>query len=160
MDEAKPRRNWLLIVSLCLNVALIGGIAVVAWRVAHFDLFTGSGGPLAPRTVMAQFPDREPAIEKIIAAHQARLADLRHSAATARRDVFRLFASPDYTPERMASALDAVATADVAIEREAVVMENESLATLSPAQRQTLVERVKARNRSWLFRMFRRQGAR
>jgi len=160
MDEAKPRRNWLLILSLCLNVALVGGIAVVAWRIGHFDIFTGSGGPLAPRTVMAQFPDREPAIETIIAAHQARLADLRHNAATTRRDVFRLFASPDYTPQKMATALDAVATADVAIEREAIVMENESLATLSPAQRQALVERIKARNRSWLFRMFRRQGGR
>ena len=156
MDETRPRRSWLLIVSLCLNVALIGGIAVVAWRIGQFDIFTGSGGPMAPRSVMAEFPDRQPAIEKVIAAHHDKLADLRHSAVVARRDVFRLFASPGYTPQKMASALDSVATADVAIEREAIVMENESLATLSPAQRQALVERIKARNRSWFFRMFRR----
>ncbi len=160
MDETKPRRNWLLVLSLCLNVALIAAIAVVVWRIGHFDIFSGSGGPMAPRSVMAQFPDREPAIEKIIAAHQAKLADLRHTAAMARRDVFRLFASPGYTPQKVGSALDAVATADVAIEREAIDMENESLATLSPAQRQALVERVKARNRSWFFRMLRRQGMR
>ncbi len=160
MDETKPRRSWLLIVSLCLNVALIAGIAVVAWRVGHFDIFAGSGGPLAPRSVMAEFPDREPAIEKIIAAHHDKLADLRHGAALARRDAFRQFAAPDYTPQKMASALDAVATADVAIEREAIVMENESLATLPPAQRQALVERIKARNRSWFFRMLKRNGVR
>jgi len=160
MDETKPRRSWLLIVSLCLNLALIGAIAVVVWRVAHFDIAAGSGGPLSPRAVVAEFPDREPAVQTIIAAHRARMTDLRHAAALSRREVFRVLAAPDYTPQKMATALDSVAAADAAVEREAVGMTGESLATLSPEQRQAMVERLKARNRSWFFRMLRRQGLR
>ncbi len=83
---------------------------------------------------------------------------MRRNAATARLDAFHLFGSPDYTPPKMASALDAVATADVAIEREAIVMENESLTTLSPAQRRALADRIGARSHSWFFRLFRRRA--
>ena len=36
----------------------------------------------------------------------------------------------------------------------------ESLAALTPAERQEMVERTKARNRSWFWRMFGRRAAR
>ncbi|MEI9988908.1 MAG: periplasmic heavy metal sensor [Rhizomicrobium sp.] len=156
MDETRPRRKWLLIVSLCLNVALIAGIAVVAWRIAHFDIAAGGGGPMSPRAVMAEFPDREGAIQRIVAAHRARIADLRRAAAQARREVFGAFAAPDYTLRKMAASLDAMAAADAAVEREAVALAGESLATLSPAQRQAMADRLKARDHSWFFRMLQR----
>ncbi len=158
MDE--PRRSWLLIVSLCVNMALIGAIAVVAWRVAHFDIAAGSGGPLSPRAVMAEFSDRQSTIQAVVAAHQDKMGALRRAAAQARREVFRELAAPDYAPQKMATALDAVAAADAAVEREAVAMTGESLATLSPDQRQAMADRLKARNRSWFFRMLRRHGLR
>jgi len=158
MDETKPRRNWLLIVSLCLNVALIGGIAVVVWRVSHLD--AGGSGPMSPRALMAEFPDRQPAIQKIIDAHRETIVGLRQDAAHARRDVFRELNAPDYAPQKMQTALNAMVVADTAVERQAVATAGETLATLSPAERQTLVDRIKARNRSWFYRMWRRQGRR
>ncbi|MEJ0026629.1 MAG: periplasmic heavy metal sensor [Rhizomicrobium sp.] len=159
MDETRPRRNWLLIASLCLNVALIAGVAVVAWRIAQFDIAVGSGGPMSPRAVMAQFPDRRDAIRAIVEAHRGRIVALRRDAAQARLAAFREFGAPDATPQKTAAALQSVAAADAAVEREAVDLAAESLATLSPAQRQALVARIETRSHSWFFRLFRR-GAR
>ncbi len=158
MAGTKPRRSWLLIVSLCLNVALVAAIAVVAWRVAHFDILVDAGGPLSPRAVMAAFPDRRPAIQAIIDTHRGRIAALRRGTARARYDAFRVFGAPDYTPEKMATALDGVVAADGALERDVVAASGASLATLSPAERQALAAHVEARDRSWFHRLWRRDG--
>jgi len=158
MDETRPRRSWLLIVSLCLNLALNGGIAVAVYRLAHPDMSVGGGGPLSPKSVMAAFPDRQPAIAQVIAAHQAKILELRRAAAVARRDAFRELADPDYAPQKMAAAFKTVAAADAALEVESIGMMNDSLATLTPAERQALVDRVRKRNRSWFFHMMRRRN--
>jgi hypothetical protein len=53
-----------------------------------------------------------------------------------------------------------VARADDALERENIAMMAESLAVLTPAERQEMVMRTKARSRSWFWRMFRPRPAR
>lgn len=147
MEAPRRRVSWLLVVSLCLNVALIAGIAVVVYRIAHPDLSVGSGGPLAPRSLIAQFPDDGAAIQRVIDAHSAKIQQLRHASATARRQAARLVASPGYTPQAMAAAFDRVVQADNALIRENVAMMNESLATLSPAERKALIDKLRRRGR-------------
>jgi hypothetical protein len=58
----------------------------------------------------------------------------------------------------MAAAFKTVAAADAALEVESIGMMNDSLATLTPAERQALVDRVRKRNRSWFFHMMRRRN--
>ena len=67
----RPRRSWLLIVSLCLNIALVPVIAAVVVRAMHRDTAIGSGGVLAPRSLMAALPAQSSAIQKVIDAHTA-----------------------------------------------------------------------------------------
>ncbi len=153
-----PRRNWLLIVSLCLNIALIPVIAAVVIRATHRDAQIGSGGVLAPRTLMSALPAEGRKIQKIIDAHTPKIRQLRQAAGAARRDAFNSLAAPDYTPDKLQAALDRVHAADAALENESIAMMGECLATLTPAERTAIVEKIKRRNRSWFFRMFRPRG--
>lgn len=157
MNEATPKRrvSWLLIVSLCLNIALVPVIAAVMIRALHRDTTIGSGGVLAPRSVQAAIPDERANIQKVIDAHSARITTLRAASVNARRQAFAALAAPDYTPAKMATALAAITTADTALETESVAMMGDSLATLTPAERSAMVEKVRKRNRFWLWRMLR-----
>ena len=153
---APPRRhNWLLIVSLCLNVVLVALIATAIVRIAHRPMPIGGGGVLAPRSIMAALPGASGPIQKVIDAHAAKIRALRMASVQARRAAFRELSAPDYSPQKLAAALEAVRAADSALEAESIAMMRDSLNTLSPADRQTMVERVRARNRAWWFRMFR-----
>ena len=151
----KRRVSWLLIVSLCLNIALVPVVAAVVIRALHRDTEVGSGGVLAPRSLIAALPDERVHIQKIIDVHTAKILELRKNSMFARRQAFDVLASSDYTPARMEAALAAVTVADAALETESVGMLNQSLAVLTPVERQAIVEKVRKRNRSWLFRMFR-----
>jgi uncharacterized membrane protein len=161
MDEPaapppKRRRSWLLIVSLCLNVALIAGIVLVVVRVAHRTAEIGaSGGALAPRALMTEVPAERAHIQAAIDAHAAKIRVLRQASLRTRREAWRVLSSPGYTPARMTAALGAVQSADAALETESIAMMNDSLATLTPSERQALVEKVRRRAGSWLFRLLR-----
>jgi Spy/CpxP family protein refolding chaperone len=155
-EPVQPRRrSWLLILSLCLNIALVPVIAAVVIRAMHVSTQIGSGGVLAPRSLMAALPDQSANIQKVIDAHTAKIRALRRDSVRTRMDAFALLGSPGYTPDRMSTAFAAITAADGALERESVAMLNDTLAVLTPAQRQAIVARVRRRNRSWLFRMFR-----
>jgi Spy/CpxP family protein refolding chaperone len=104
---------------------------------------------------MSAFPSDAGRIQKVIDAHTPRIKELRRAAVQARRASFRLLSAPDYTPAKMAAVLDALHTADTALEAESLAMMNDSLTVLTPDERAVLVEKIKRRNRSWLFRMFR-----
>jgi Spy/CpxP family protein refolding chaperone len=166
MSEAtplvKPRRgvNVLLIVSLCLNFALVPVIAAVVVRAMHRATEIGSGGILAPRSVMAAIPGEQTRIQKIIAAHAPRIRALRADSVRTRMDAFAALAAPDYSAGKFSAALNGVAAADGALERESIAMMAESLAALTPVERQAMVDKVKKRNRSWFWRMFRPRAAR
>jgi len=161
MVESPPRRrNILLIVSLCLNIALLPVIGAIVIRALHHDGAIGSGGILAPRSVMAALPGEQAPIQKVIAAHTAKLRALRLESLRTRRQAFAVLAAPDYTPDKFTRALDRVRIADSALESESIAMMAQSLATLTPAERRAIVEKVRQRNRSWLFRVFRPRAAR
>jgi uncharacterized membrane protein len=151
----RPRRSWLLIVSLCLNIALVPVIAAVVVRAMHRDTAIGSGGVLAPRSLMTALPAQSGAIQKVIDAHTAKIRGLREASLRARRQAFALLASPGYTPEKMSAALQAITAADTALETESIAMMGDSIARLTPAERQAIADKVRKRNNSWLFRMFR-----
>ena len=162
MSDAKPlppppprRRSWLLIVSLCLNIALIPVIAAVVVRATHRDTEIGSGGVLAPRTLMGALPAEAGAIQKVINAHTPKIRALRQDSAHARRDAFNSLAAPDYTPAKLQAALDRIHAADQALENESLAMMGDSIAVLTPAERAAIVDKIKRRNRSWFFRLFR-----
>jgi hypothetical protein len=151
----RRRRSWLLIVSLCLNLILVVLVATAALRAPMRPMpIGGGGGILAPRSIMAALPNAAGPVQKVIDAHEPKISALRMAAAHARREAFRELAAPDYTPQKLAAALEAVRVADGALEAESIAMMRDSLNTLSPADRQAMVERV--RNRSWWFRLFRR----
>jgi Spy/CpxP family protein refolding chaperone len=158
MSDAIPaqprRRSVLLIVSLCLNVILIPVIAVVMYHAAHRGNEIGSGGALSPRSVISAVPGERDRIETIITTHTPKVRALRAASAHARREAFATLLAPDYTAEKFRAALDAVANADSALERENIAMMAESLATLTAQERETMVSRTKMRNRFWLRRLF------
>jgi hypothetical protein len=153
-----PRRaRWLLIASLCLNVILVVLIAAALLRIPGRPLPIGSGGALAPRSIIAAVPGAAGPVGKVIDAHTPKIEALRAAAARARRDAFTELAAPDYTPQKLAAALEVVRVADSALEAESIAMMRDSLDTLSAADRQAMVERLKARNRSWWFHFLRRR---
>jgi uncharacterized membrane protein len=151
----RRRRSWLLIASLCLNIALIPVLAAVVIRATHRDTEIGTGGVLAPRSIMEALPDERRPIAGIIAAHTPKILALRKASGMTRWNAFKVLGAPDYTPAKLAAALDAVHAADAALEAESIAMMHDSLAVLTPEERLAMVEKVKRRNRSWLFRMFR-----
>ena len=106
-DSPRRRRSWLLIVSLGLNVMLIAAIVTVGWRIAHRDLRVGAGGPVAPRTLMARYPDAAPRLQAVVDAHTARIEVLRRASFAARRAALAELDSPRATPQSLARALDA-----------------------------------------------------
>jgi uncharacterized membrane protein len=149
-SPSAPRRaSVLLIVSLCLNVLLIPVIAVIIFRAAHHVNAVGSGGVLAPRSVMAEAPAQKDRIETIIARHEPKIRALRAAAADARREAFRTLGAPDYTPDKFHKALAAVSDADSTLERENIAMMAESLATLTPQERADRVAHARGRFRLW-----------
>jgi uncharacterized membrane protein len=162
MEQSKSpprRRNIALIVSLCLNIVLLPVLAAVVIRAMHRDTAIGAGGVLAPRSVMAAIPAEQATIQKVIDAHGAKLRALRLQSLRMRKEAFAVFAAPDYTPEKFAAALNRVHDADSALEAESITMMAQSLAVLTPEERRAMADRVKQRNRSWLFRMFRPRAA-
>src|SRR5258708_35117639 len=164
MSEATPvpqrRRSVLLIVSLCLNIVLIPIIAAVVIRAAHRDGVVGAGGVLAPRSVMAAVPGERDRIQAIIDRHAPRVISLRSVSAQARREAFMKLAAPDFTQAAFLKSLSTVQNADNALEHENIAMMAESLAVLTPVERQAMVTRTKARNRSWFWRMLRPRSPR
>ncbi len=151
---ARRRVSWLLIVSLCLNIALVPVIAAVVMRALHRETEIGSGGILAPRSLMTAFPQERRAIQKVIDAHTPAIRTLRAGSVRTRIAAFEVLASPAYTPQKLTAALQTVTAADGALETESVAMLGESLAALTPEERAAIVKKVRKRNRSWLYRMF------
>ncbi|HTP76369.1 MAG TPA: periplasmic heavy metal sensor [Rhizomicrobium sp.] len=156
MSEAPAprRRSALLIISLCLNVVLVPLVAVIIYRAAYLVAEIGSGGVLAPRSVMAAVPAERERIQHVLDIYTPKIRDLRAAAVLARRNAFQVLGSSDYTAEKFARALDAVTAADAALERENIQMMSESLATLTPDERQKMTELARARARSWFWRLF------
>jgi uncharacterized membrane protein len=137
-------RTTLMVMSLCLNVGLIALILVGIGRVGSG--FIAQPGVMAPAQIARGLPPQQrEKILDIVAAHRGAMRERRQAARRARLEAFRIFAAPDYTAADFTRALDAVRTADAALEEEAVALQQDVVNTLTPAQRTLIAERVQAR---------------
>jgi uncharacterized membrane protein len=152
-----PRRNILLIVSLCLNVVLVAMVLAGLWRALH-PLSVLQRGILSPYGLMREAPAERDRIRAIINAHAPKLNELRAASGAARMRAVNAIGSPSYSPDQLKQSLAAVSAADAALESEVVDTMAQSIATLSPDERKAVAARVERRNRSWLFRVFQRHA--
>ena len=155
MDEvARTRtRSALLVMSLCLNAGLIALILVGIGRMGAG--FGPPPGVMAPRQIARGLaPNQREKIRGIVRAHRPVLQARRQAARRARLAAFRVFASPDYTADGFARALDQVRAADAALESEAVSLQRDVVDVLTPAERARIARRVAAmRNRPFWRRL-------
>jgi len=157
VEPARNRPSVLLIVSLCLNVALIGLIAIALARFGMhgFEPRDAKGG-LSAQALMRMAPSERAKIETLVAAHRGRLRELRGAATQARADSFALLTSPGFDPAEFARSLAAVQSADAALEAETLKLTADSIAVLTPAERARVAQTVRRPHGAWLKRMFRR----
>ena len=137
-------RTTLMVMSLCLNVGLMALILVGIGRVGAG--FIAQPGVMAPAQIARGLPPQQrEKILDIVAAHREEMRERRQAARRARLEAFRVFAAPDYSAADFTRALDAVRTADAALEEEAVALQQDVVNTLTPAERKLIAEQVQAR---------------
>jgi uncharacterized membrane protein len=154
----RQKPSLLLIVSLCLNLALVGVAGVMMWRwndpmLERHEPKTGLSAPVLMRMV----PAEKAKIEGIITEHRPRLHELRGDAMRARAESFRLLTEPDFDSAAFAKSLTIVQTADAALESETMKLTAASVAALTPEERALVASKVKKPDRIWLRRLFRRR---
>ncbi|HXS05620.1 MAG TPA: periplasmic heavy metal sensor [Rhizomicrobium sp.] len=163
MEQPKPSRvrTTLLVMSLCLNVGLIGLILVGLGRVGTG--FIAQPGVMAPAQIARGLPpEQRGKILDIVAEHRDAMREKREAARRARLEAFRAFAASTYVPGDFAQALERVRAADAALEEEAVAMQRDVINVLTPEERARIAERVRERRgaaRPWLRRVMRGDGA-
>ncbi|MGC9952767.1 MAG: periplasmic heavy metal sensor [Rhizomicrobium sp.] len=147
MSNGSPQRksNLVLIVSLCVNLILVGVIAMGVFRVFHHGPMFGGGhgfgrGELAPHALTHLVPAETDKIKNVVAAHRDRILLLRSDAMAARQDVQRIFAAPDFNQKAFDQSLERVGAADAALEAEEMKVVSESVATLAPDERRADAE--------------------
>jgi uncharacterized membrane protein len=158
MSEVPVRQkpSLLLIVSLCLNVALLGVVGVTLWRSNDQEV-----EPRVPRvglsaqTLTQMVPAEKTKIEAILSRHRLRLRELRSDAMRARIESFRILTEHNFDSGAFAKALAQVQTADAAFEAETMTITAESVAALTPQERALVVGKVHKPNRVALRRFFR-----
>lgn len=147
------QRGWriLIILSLCLNVLLLGAAGTLVWRlwqpltngpvngpVSHKGF--GLHGPLNPHVLASLAPDKRDAIRHLMDAHRPRIQALRADCFKARQAATDLLASDTYSSEQFAAALDRMRVADGALEAEVLRIVNESAGLLSPEERRAVAK--------------------
>jgi uncharacterized membrane protein len=157
-DTPRQGPSILLIVSLCLNVALIGliGIGLVRYGVRSFEPHP-AGGALNAQMLMRMFPAEQAKLEAIAQAHRPKLRALRLARNQARADAFQVLSAPIFDGGALAKSLAAIQAADAAFETEQAKETVESVAALTPAERQSVAEKLPKPNKAWLRRAFRRR---
>lgn len=143
----------LLIVSLCLNAALIGLIAIAWARLP--PPHEPKGGGLSPMALIRMVPAEENKIRAIMEKHHATVRELRQQSLQARSELFGQLSATEFDRAAFEKALADVQAADTAFESETMKVTAESLEVLTPAERQSVAEQVR-KPRGWLRKMFRR----
>jgi Spy/CpxP family protein refolding chaperone len=151
-----PRRrpSVLLIVSLCLNLALIGLAAMMFMR--GFETHDPKAG-LSAQALMRMVPGEKDKIAGIIDAHHAHLHELRQQTMQARAELFGLLSAPDFDKAAFAKSIATVQSADAALEAENLKTTADAVAVLTPKERESVAGQVHKPGRSWLRRMFRKR---
>ena len=133
------RRSVLLILSLCLNVALVVMVVVGIANALHQG--GPRGGPFTPEALTdGAAPAERTKIDAIVAAHAGKISELKQAARAARRTAFKMFSEPNFDPVAFEGALGKAQDADDALRREFARVTAQSAAQLSPAERQAVAE--------------------
>jgi len=143
-----------LIISLCINLILVGIIAMAVVRVHFFPPppFGGMGmmgghghgmlrqmqESLTPWAFQHAAPAKSEKIEAIIDAHRPHLHELGASSIDARREAFKVFSAPNFDKNAFNQSLARVENADAALEKELLSVVSESAGTLSPEERRAV----------------------
>ncbi|MEI9930960.1 MAG: periplasmic heavy metal sensor [Rhizomicrobium sp.] len=153
----KRQPSVLLIVSLCLNIALIALVASFYMRtgIHHAEPHEGKRG-LSAQSLMRMVPAEEGKIGAILDAHRKRMRELRRAAMQARVESFDLLQSKEFKAEDFAKSLAAVQAADAALEAETMKVTAESVAALTPQERAAIAGETQRPDRSELRRLFRK----
>jgi uncharacterized membrane protein len=143
-------RNVPLVVSLCLNVALVAMIVAGAVNAVRF----GRPPPtmMAPQALIDEAsPSERAKIQTIIAAHAGKVRQLRQADIAARQGVFRVFGSASFTPDAFGKALAYALAADDALRAEQTAITAETVSQLSHAERQDAARKIDRKLRWWRF---------
>jgi Spy/CpxP family protein refolding chaperone len=153
VDSVRRGPSVLLIVSLCLNAALIGLIAIAFFRGYPPPQREPKGAGLSPMALIRMAPAEETKIRAIMDRHHAAVRELRQRSLQARSELFGQLAAAEFDRTQFERALADVQTADTALESETMKVTAESLEVLTPAERQSVAEQVrKPRGLKRLFR--------
>jgi uncharacterized membrane protein len=152
---SKRQPSVLLIVSLCLNLALIGLVAITFMRTGmrHFEPREEKIG-LSAQSLMRMIPAEEDKIRAIVDAHHKLMRPLRQQAKRARAESFQLLEAKDFNADAFAKSLSDVQNADAALESETMKLTAESIAALTPQERETVAGKVQKPDRAELRRLF------
>lgn len=134
-------RRWLLVGSLALNLLFLGGLAALWWK----GPMPGYGHPGPSQTAFGLMkfsrdlpPERRDAVRKHLKDARGDLRGMRDELLAARRNAAEVLASPDYTPEKMQAALDAIAAADQRIRDRGTGALVKAIGELTPEDRAAL----------------------
>ena len=157
-DPALPERrkpSILLIVSLCLNLALVGLGAVLFLR-GPFPHEAKAG--LSAQALMHMVPAEQDRIAAVIDAHRPKLHELRQEATLARAELFNALSAKTFDKTAFAKAAGAVQSADAALEDENLKTTADAVAVLTPEERERVAAAMPKPSHSWLRRMFRKRS--
>lgn len=142
-------RSVLLIVSLCLNVALI---AMIVAGIANAIRTAGHPrGALSPESLLAAASNSERRqVQAVIDAHAERIRVLRTADLKARKAALGIFEGPVLDPFAFKKALDAVDEADGAVRKEEIAVIGEAASKLSASERKAIAGKAQRRFRWWL----------
>ena len=151
------KSHMALIISLCINLILVGVIAAAFIRM-HFFPPPPFAGPdmmemhgrghglqlwqmqqsLTPQAFQHAAPAKSDKIEAIIDEHRQRFRELGLSSIDARREAFQVFQAPNFDKKAFDASLDRVQAADAALEKEILVVVSQSAGTLTPEERKAV----------------------
>lgn len=152
MTEITPAqpggRSWALIVSICLNVALIAMIIAAIGGMFFHRGRPWEGGPLGIHAMLdVATPPERAKIQSIVDRHHDRLQDLGDRARAARSAAHEVFAQPNFDRAAYTQALDKMRAADDALKVEVGAMMGEAASELSPEERKQLAAKAERRSK-------------
>jgi len=155
---ARRQPSVLLIVSLCVNIALIALAVSFFMRTGmpHPEMHEGKRA-LSAQSLMRMVPAEEGKIRAILEAHHHQIRELKKTALQAREEAFDLLQAKDFNADAFAKSLAAVQAADAALEAETVKITAESVAALTPQERASIAGETKRPDRAELRRLFRKR---
>lgn len=155
--QPKRQPSVLLIVSLCLNIALIGLIAITYMRTGmrHLEPHDRNRS-ISAQSLMRTIPAEEGKIRSILDTHRKQMRELKRASMAARAESIELLQAKDFKADAFAKSLEAVQIADAALEAETMKITAESIAVLTPEERAAITAGMKRPDRGELRRLFRK----